>query len=132
MGAWMRPWRWSWCGRCCGGRGWRGCGRRGWCRSSQLYGNETGDVQAGVGEERRITGRIEFLDRIVGGIGHVEIAAAVEGKTVRVVQAGVGKECRITGRIEFLDRIVVDVRDIEEHRLTLTLAARVVDSLDLR
>ena len=91
MNVWMRLWRRSWCGRWSGrrrgGRSWR----RGWCRSSQLHGDETGAVQAGVGKECRITGRIEFLDRIVARVGRVEIAAAVEGKTDRAAQAGVGE-----------------------------------------
>src|SRR5438132_1188586 len=109
MASWMRLRRWSWCGRWSGrGRGGRRW-RRGWCRSSQLHGDETGAIEAGIGKECRITGRIEFLDRIVARIGRVEIAAAVEGKTVRDAQAGLCKQCRITGPIEFLDRIVAGV-----------------------
>src|SRR6266478_5774516 len=101
MASWMRLWRRGWCGRWRGRRGWRWRGRRGWCRSSQLHGNECGSAQAGVGKEGRITGRIEFLERIVAPSGGVEIAAAVEGEPVRAAQAGIGKEGRITGRIEF-------------------------------
>jgi hypothetical protein len=59
MNVWMRLRRWS--GRRRGGRNWR----RGWCRSSQLHGNECGSAQAGVGKDRPVSGRIEFLDRIV-------------------------------------------------------------------
>src|SRR5436305_942979 len=109
MASWMRLRRWSWCGRWSGD--WRGRGRWRWCRSSQLYGNESGIAQSGVGKECRITGRIEFLDRIAVDVGHIEIATAVEGNTDSA--DGVGKERGISDRIEFLDRIVAVIGRVE-------------------